>query len=103
MDYWLLGQAKPKMINSTVVDNETGKSIASTVRTSTGTFFGPHEDSVIEAIEERIAVATHFPEENGEGIQVSHCSGIFSSLGGNCKFDSSHSLHCPDLQLQACQ
>eukprot|EP00884_Botryococcus_braunii_P014162 jgi/Botrbrau1/22747/Bobra.0132s0080.1 len=68
----LVSKASPKMMNSTVVDNETGKSIASTVRTSTGTFFGPHEDSVIQGIEERIAVATHFPEENGEGIQVLH-------------------------------
>lgn len=33
-------QAKPGMVKSTVVDNETGKSIDSTVRTSTGTFFG---------------------------------------------------------------
>ena len=32
-------QAKPTMVKSTVVDNETGKSIDSTVRTSTGTFF----------------------------------------------------------------
>ena len=32
-------QAKPSMVKSTVVDNETGKSIDSTVRTSTGTFF----------------------------------------------------------------
>jgi prolyl 4-hydroxylase len=69
----LLRQATPKMINSTVVDNDTGKSIASTVRTSTGTFFAPHEDEVIQRIEERIAVASHFPEENGEGIQVICC------------------------------
>ena len=33
-------QAKPNMVKSTVVDNDTGKSIDSTVRTSTGTFFG---------------------------------------------------------------
>ncbi len=33
-------QAKPSMVKSTVVDNDTGKSIDSTVRTSTGTFFG---------------------------------------------------------------
>ena len=33
-------QARPNMVKSTVVDNETGKSIDSTVRTSTGTFFG---------------------------------------------------------------
>ena len=33
-------QAQPNMVKSTVVDNDTGKSIDSTVRTSTGTFFG---------------------------------------------------------------
>ena len=33
-------QARPNMVKSTVVDNDTGKSIDSTVRTSTGTFFG---------------------------------------------------------------
>jgi prolyl 4-hydroxylase len=36
----LISKAKPSMVKSTVVDNETGKSIDSTVRTSTGTFFG---------------------------------------------------------------
>ena len=34
------------MTKSTVVDNETGKSVDSTVRTSTGTFYGRGEDEV---------------------------------------------------------
>ena len=36
------------MTKSTVVDNETGKSVDSTVRTSTGTFYGRGEDEVSE-------------------------------------------------------
>ncbi len=39
-------QAKRRMTKSTVVDNETGKSVDSTVRTSTGTFYGRGEDEV---------------------------------------------------------
>ena len=44
---WCAGaQAKRRMTKSTVVDNETGKSVDSTVRTSTGTFYGRGEDEV---------------------------------------------------------
>ena len=39
-------QAKRRMTKSTVVDNETGKSVDSTVRTSTGSFYGRGEDEV---------------------------------------------------------
>ena len=39
-------QAKKRMTKSTVVDNDTGKSVDSTVRTSTGTFYGRGEDEV---------------------------------------------------------
>ena len=46
-DTWVpTGQAKRRMTKSTVVDNETGKSVDSTVRTSTGTFYGRGEDEV---------------------------------------------------------
>lgn len=48
-------QAKPSMTKSSVVDNETGKSVDSTVRTSTGTFFSRGQDEVVAAIEKRIA------------------------------------------------
>ena len=50
-------QARPGMTKSTVVDNETGKSVDSTVRTSTGTFFNRGEDEVVRRIEKRIAQA----------------------------------------------
>ena len=90
-------QAKPSMTKSTVVDNETGKSMDSTVRTSTGTFFGRGQDEVIHGIEKRIALVrrglsipadccsscfsftpltllqvSHLPAENGEGLQILH-------------------------------
>ncbi len=48
-------QAKPSMTKSSVVDNETGKSMDSTVRTSTGTFFARGQDEVLAAVEKRIA------------------------------------------------
>ena len=46
------------MTKSTVVDNETGKSVDSTVRTSTGTFFGRGQDEVIARIEKRISLVS---------------------------------------------
>ncbi|KAK9818424.1 hypothetical protein WJX72_012505 [[Myrmecia] bisecta] len=68
----LIGLAQPSMTKSTVVDSVTGKSIDSTVRTSTGTFFGRSQDSVIDTIEKRIAHVSHVPAENGEGMQILH-------------------------------
>ena len=44
------------MTKSTVVDNETGKSMDSTVRTSTGTFFARAQDEVIDTVEKRISM-----------------------------------------------
>ena len=49
-------QAKPMMTKSTVVDNETGKSVDSQVRTSTGTFFARGQDEVIAAVEKRLSL-----------------------------------------------
>jgi prolyl 4-hydroxylase len=68
----LINLAKPQMTKSTVVDNETGKSVDSQVRTSTGTFFQRGHDEVISAIEKRISHVSHLPEENGEGLQILH-------------------------------
>ena len=48
-------QAKPSMTKSSVVDNETGKSMDSTVRTSTGTFFARGQNEVLANVEKRIA------------------------------------------------
>lgn len=49
-------QAKPGMTKSTVVDNETGKSVDSTVRTSTGTFFARGQDPIIAAVEKKVSL-----------------------------------------------
>ena len=46
------------MSKSTVVDNDTGKSVDSTVRTSTGTFFGRGQDEVIAAVEKRVSLVS---------------------------------------------
>lgn len=48
------------MTKSSVVDNDTGKSIDSTVRTSTGTFFGRGQTDVLTAVEKRIAQVSAF-------------------------------------------
>lgn len=68
----LINLAKPRMTKSAVVDNDTGKSVDSEVRTSSGTFFSRMEDDVIAGIEERISMVTMLPENHGEGLQVLH-------------------------------
>ncbi|EYU17561.1 hypothetical protein MIMGU_mgv1a0210091mg, partial [Erythranthe guttata] len=68
----LINLAKPHMVKSSVVDTETGKSIDSRIRTSSGMFFKRGHDSVIGAIEKRIADYSQIPLEHGEGIQVLH-------------------------------
>ena len=49
------------MTKSGVVDNETGKSKESDVRTSTGTFFDKGHDEIIQRIEKRVAQVTMVP------------------------------------------
>ncbi|RAL46492.1 hypothetical protein DM860_004771 [Cuscuta australis] len=69
---YLINLAKPHMEKSTVVDNETGKSKDSRVRTSSGTFLARGGDKIISNIEKRIADFSFIPVENGEGLQVLH-------------------------------
>ena len=69
---YLVGKAEPMMTESGVVDNDTGHSKKSEVRTSTGTFFGRGQDEVITKIEKRVAQVTMIPVENQEGLQVLH-------------------------------
>jgi hypothetical protein len=57
----VFSQAKPRMVKSHVVDNETGKSKDSDIRTSTGTFFAKGEDEIIARIEKRVAQVTMIP------------------------------------------
>jgi prolyl 4-hydroxylase len=67
---YIVQNSTPRLKKSTVVDNETGKSVDSTIRTSEGTFFSRQQDEVIADIERRIAEWSHVPVDNGEGIQV---------------------------------
>ncbi|KAK2408760.1 putative prolyl 4-hydroxylase [Trifolium repens] len=60
------------MHKSTVVDNETGKSVNSSVRTSSGTFIERGHDKIVRNIEKRIAEFTFIPVENGEEVNILH-------------------------------
>jgi len=68
----LVATAEPTMVKSTVVDNNSGKSVASNIRTSSGTFLTRKQDDVIAKLEAKIAEASQIPEDNGEGIQILH-------------------------------
>ncbi|KAJ4964453.1 hypothetical protein NE237_024392 [Protea cynaroides] len=58
---YLVELAKPFMEKSTVVDSETGQSMESRVRTSSGTFLERGRDKIIRDIEKRIADFTFIP------------------------------------------
>ncbi|XP_062214286.1 probable prolyl 4-hydroxylase 6 [Phragmites australis] len=66
----LIKLAKGGMEKSMVADNDSGKSVMSQVRTSSGTFLEKHLDEIVIAIENRVAAWTFLPEENAESIQV---------------------------------
>ncbi|EER94254.1 hypothetical protein BDA96_01G265300 [Sorghum bicolor] len=68
----LIVLAKDKLEKSMVADNESGKSVQSEVRTSSGMFLEKKQDEVVRGIEERIAAWTFLPPENGESIQILH-------------------------------
>ncbi|KAF3444728.1 hypothetical protein FNV43_RR14421 [Rhamnella rubrinervis] len=64
--------AKDKLEISMVADNESGKSIMSEVRTSSGMFLQKAQDEIVAGIEARIAAWTFLPVENGESMQILH-------------------------------
>ncbi|OAY82560.1 putative prolyl 4-hydroxylase 7 [Ananas comosus] len=68
----LIKLAKGKLEKSMVADNESGKSVMSEVRTSSGMFLEKHQDEVVARIEKRIAAWTFLPVENGESMQILH-------------------------------
>ncbi|RLN17174.1 putative prolyl 4-hydroxylase 7 [Panicum miliaceum] len=68
----LIALAKDKLEKSMVADNESGKSVQSEVRTSSGMFLEKKQDEVVTRIEERISAWTFLPPENGESIQILH-------------------------------
>ncbi|KAF7802916.1 putative prolyl 4-hydroxylase 7 [Senna tora] len=68
----LIFLAGDKLEKSMVADNESGKSIESTVRTSSGMFLDKAQDEIVTRIEARIAAWTFLPVENGEPLQILH-------------------------------
>ena len=72
----LIKLAKPGMRKSSVADSKTGQSIASEVRTSTGTFLAKHADDVVARIERRVAqVRTWRSRSTGSAaMQGAHAS-----------------------------
>ncbi|XP_022750613.1 probable prolyl 4-hydroxylase 6 [Durio zibethinus] len=68
----LINLAKDKLEKSMVADNESGESIESEVRTSSGMFLQKAQDEVVADVEARIAAWTFLPVENGESMQILH-------------------------------
>lgn len=66
----LIALASPNMTKSTVVDNNTGRSVPSNIRTSTGTFLNTAHDSTVKGIENRVAQVTMIPPEHQEAMQI---------------------------------
>ncbi|XP_021773888.1 probable prolyl 4-hydroxylase 4 [Chenopodium quinoa] len=66
----LISIAKKELKRSAVADNESGDSQFSEVRTSSGAFISNAKDDIVEHIEQKLAVWTFLPQENGEDIQV---------------------------------
>lgn len=51
----LIELSEPYMRNSTVANSRTGQSMASEVRTSTGSFLAKGRDEIVSAVEKRVA------------------------------------------------
>ncbi|XP_008808711.2 probable prolyl 4-hydroxylase 6 isoform X2 [Phoenix dactylifera] len=66
----LIKLAEGQLEKSTVADNDSGKSLMSGVRTSSGTFLEKQQDEIVTRIERRVAAWTFLPEENAESVQV---------------------------------
>lgn len=66
----LISLAREELQRSAVADNESGKSVLSLVRTSSGMFIQKYKDKVVSRIEDKIAAWTFLRKENGEPIQV---------------------------------
>ncbi|CAK9322629.1 unnamed protein product [Citrullus colocynthis] len=65
----LINLAKGKLHQS-LVAAETGESVTSKERTSTGMFLHKAQDEIVARIESRIAAWTFLPIDNGEPIQI---------------------------------
>lgn len=68
----LIQGVSSQMTNSSVIDSVTGELKTSTVRTSTGAFYGRGSSELIKQLERRISYISFIPVENGEGLQILH-------------------------------
>jgi prolyl 4-hydroxylase len=68
----LVALARPRMVRSETVVNESGGNEVNAARTSSGMFFDRAETPLIDRIERRIAELLRWPVENGEGLQILH-------------------------------
>lgn len=64
--------AKGKLEKSMVADNDSGESVESEVRTSSGMFLSKRQDDIVSNVEAKLAAWTFLPEENGESMQILH-------------------------------
>ncbi len=68
----LIAAAKPRLNRSLTVATKTGGEELNADRTSSGMFFRRDENEVVKTLERRLAALTHWPIENGEGLQILH-------------------------------
>jgi prolyl 4-hydroxylase len=68
----LIALATPRLARSLTVATKTGGEEVNEDRTSNGMFFQRGENELVRRIEQRIARLLHWPEENGEGLQILH-------------------------------
>ncbi|XP_072951891.1 probable prolyl 4-hydroxylase 6 [Typha angustifolia] len=66
----LIKLGKSKLEESKVADSDSGESVKSEVRTSSGMFLEKRQDEIVAGIERRIAGWTFLPEENAESLQI---------------------------------
>lgn len=66
----LIALARPRLARSLTVATRTGGEEVNADRTSNGMFFQRAETELVRRIERRLAVLVHWPEENGEGLQI---------------------------------
>jgi prolyl 4-hydroxylase len=66
----LVALSRVKLMQSTVVDPQTGQHEVIQDRSSYGTFFYVNENPFIAGLDARIAAVMHWPVENGEGLQI---------------------------------
>ncbi len=66
----LMELARPRLQRSHTVDNWTGGSQLSDVRSSEGAFFQPGEHVALQSLEARVAGLVKWPVSHGEGLQI---------------------------------